>query len=157
MNQIYATAPDKAEAPQSKATVKGALCFIVPQDEKPSFNSSRVTGGVPEVFFESEQRLMPIHDMREISDDLDIDRQGFELMHHTTHVDDLYDDDAVENAYNPEIEALLRARFGASKVVVFDVTRRSDSGKGAANPDGMRGPGAARPRRLHGEERPATD
>jgi len=51
MNQINATTPQIAEAPQSKTTVQGELCFIVPQDEKPSFNSSRITGGVPEVFF----------------------------------------------------------------------------------------------------------
>jgi len=145
MNQIHA--PQMVEAPQSKTTVQGELCFILPQDEKPSFNSSRITGSVPEVFFETEQRPMPIYDMREISDDLDIDRQGFELMHHTTHVADLYDDDAVEGEYNPEIETLLKERFGASQVVVFDVTRRSDSGKGAANPDGMRGPA----RRVHAD------
>jgi len=54
MNQINATTPQIAEAPQSKTTVQGELCFIVPQDEKPSFNSSRITGGVPEVFFETE-------------------------------------------------------------------------------------------------------
>tara|TARA_A100001037_G_scaffold204230_1_gene182698 strand:- start:180 stop:1049 length:870 start_codon:yes stop_codon:yes gene_type:complete len=147
MNQINATTPQIAEAPQSKTTVQGELCFIVPQDEKPSFNSSRITGGVPEVFFETEQHKMPIRDMRLIADDLDIDREGFELMRHTTQVTDLYDDDAVESEYNPEIEALLKARFGASKVVVFDVTRRSDGGSGAANPDGLRGPA----RRVHAD------
>lgn len=101
MNQINTAAPQKAKAPQSKATVLGELCFIVPQREKPSFNSSRITSGVPEAFFGTKQRPMPIYNMREISDDLDIDHQGFELMHHTTHVENLYNDDAVESEYNP--------------------------------------------------------
>src|SRR5262249_13011810 len=53
---------------------------------------------------------------------------------------DLYDDKAVEEVYYPEIEMLLRAATGASRVVVFDVTRRSDGGGGARNRDGLRGP-----------------
>ena len=61
-------------------------------------------------------------------------------MSHTTEVEDLYDDDAIEQVYYPEIEDLLKRRFGASKVAVFDVTRRSDGGPGAPNPDGLRGP-----------------
>jgi len=147
MNQINATTTKKAKAQLSKDTVKGELCFIIPQDEKPYFESSRMTGGVPEIFFESEQRKMPIHDMRIIADDLDIDREGFELIRHTTHVADLYDDDAIETEYNREIESLLKQRFGANKVVIFDVTRRSDGGNGAINPDGLRGPA----RRVHAD------
>ena len=61
-------------------------------------------------------------------------------MKHTTAVSDLYDDDAVEQVYFSEIEELLRRRFGASRVVIFDLTRRSDSGTGAQNPEGLRGP-----------------
>jgi hypothetical protein len=145
MNQIASKTPQTANAPQSATDVRGELSFIAPQDDKPVFHSSALTGDVPKIFFENEAHTVPINDMREIADTLSVDREGFELMRHTTSVKDLYDDHAVESAYNPEIEALLRARFGASKVVVFDVTRRSDSGKGAANPDGLRGPA----RRVH--------
>ncbi len=147
MNQVLSPAPKAATTARSTSSVQGALSFIRPQDEKPYFHSSRVTGGVPEVFFEMDEHIMPVGDMREIADTLSIDREGFELMKHTTAVTDLYDDDAVENEYNPEIEALLRERFGASQVVVFDVTRRSDGGDGAANPDGLRGPA----RRVHAD------
>ena len=147
MNQVISKTPEAVKAPQSSSSVHGTLSFIAPQDEKPYFHSSRLTGGVPEIFFENEEHVMPIGDMREIADTLSVDREGFELMKHTTAVKDLYDDDAVESEYNPEIEALLRERFGASQVVVFDVTRRSDGGKGAANPDGLRGPA----RRVHAD------
>jgi hypothetical protein len=44
------------------------------------------------------------------------------------------------SAYNAEVVALLKQRFGASTVYIFDHTRRSDDGKGASNPDGARGP-----------------
>ncbi len=147
MNQIASNTLQAAKAPQLVSEVRGELSFIAPQDEKPVFHSSALTGDVPKVFFKNEAHTVPIKDMRDIADTLSVDHEGFELVRHTTSVTDLYDDDAVENAYNPEVEALLRARFGASKVVVFDVTRRSDSGKGAANPDGLRGPA----RRVHAD------
>ncbi|MCH6590386.1 MAG: methyltransferase [Proteobacteria bacterium] len=120
--------------------VRGALSFIRPQNTKPVFHSAALTGGVPKVFFEFEEHTVPIGDMREIADTLSIDREGFELLRHTTAVGDLYDDEAVDNQYYAEIEALLRRRFDADRVVIFDVTRRSDGGAGAQNRDGLRGP-----------------
>lgn len=147
MNQINAAIPKADTAPQSTARIEGALSFIAPQDEKPVFHSSALTGSVPKIFFENEEHVVPIGDMREIADELSVDREGFELLRHSTRVSDLYDDDAVENEYNPEIEALLKERFNADQVVVFDVTRRSDGGDGAANPDGLRGPA----RRVHAD------
>lgn len=145
MNQTVT--PSREDAPQSKPATQGALSFIKRQDEKPYFHSSALTGGVPEIFFENEEHVMPIGDMRAIADQLDIDREGFELLRHKSHVADLYDDDAIEGEYNPEIEALLKDRFGADRVVVFDVTRRSDGSAGAANRDGLRGPA----RRVHAD------
>ncbi len=120
--------------------VRAPLNFIVPQDDKPSFHSSALTGGLPKVFFETEDRLVTIRDMRPLADSLSLDRQGFELRHHKTAVDDLYDDAAVEAVYEPELEVLLKEATGADRVAIFDHTRRSDSADGAANPDGLRGP-----------------
>ena len=104
------------------------------------FQSSAFTGGAPRVFFESERHTVPIHDVRPIAGSLSLDREGFELRRHETAVTDLYDDDAVERVYYPEVEALLREAVGADRVVVFDATRRSDAGPGARNKDGARGP-----------------
>ncbi len=144
MSQILSTALPTASALQSVANVLGALSFR-PRNTKPRFHSSAPTGGVPEEFFEIDEHTVPIVDMREIEDTLSIDSEGFELLRHTTAVEDLYDDDAVDTQYYPEIEALLRQRFDADRVVIFDVTRRSDGGAGAANRDGLRGPA----RRVH--------
>ena len=145
MNQILSTASSKAAAPQFIAEVRGALSFIRPQKTKPVFYSSALTGGIPEVFFEVAEHTVTIGNMRAIAEGLSIDREGFELLRHTTAVEDLYNDDAVDNQYYPEIEALLRKRFDADRVEIFDVTRRSDGGTGAANRDGVRGPA----RRVH--------
>ena len=131
---------DVAPAVRTSADVRAALTFIVPQDTKPVFHSSAYTGGAPRVFFETEPRTVLIRDVRPIASELSLDREGFELRRHETAVLDLYDDHSVEHVYYPEIEALLRAVTGASRVVVFDATRRSDAGTGARNPDGLRGP-----------------
>lgn len=121
-------------------TVEAALCFIVPQAEKPVFQSAAYTGSDPKIFFKVESRTVKIADIRNSATQPTIERKGFELLRSSTAVTDLNSDEEVANAYYPEIEALLKKRFGASRVVIFDATRRSDSGTGAANPDGRRGP-----------------
>ncbi len=139
MNQSLSTVADKV----ADTAVRGSMTFIRPQDTKPTFNSSALTGGEAEVFFETDDYMLDIHDMRQFTPSLD--REGFELLRKSTDVEDLYDDDAIDTRYKPEVEALLRDRFGADRVEIFDVTRRADSKTGAANPDGLRGPA----RRVH--------
>ena len=138
-------AAQSSSAPASGRMAAGAdvvapLTFIVPQDTKPVFHSTALTGGTQKLFFETESIAVPIADMRPVADGFSVDREGFELLRHETQVANLYDDDAVENRYYPEIAALLNERFGADRTVVFDATRRADSETGAPNPDGMRGP-----------------
>ena len=121
------------------AGVEAPLTFIIPQDEKPVFKSAALTGGEPEVFFDMEERTVRIADMRAMPEPASLEREGFELHEIPTSVD-LYDDDAVQKDYYREIEDLLKKRFGAGRVAIFDATRRSDGGAGADNPDGKRGP-----------------
>ena len=129
-----------AAAQRSLSQIQAPLKFIKPQDEKPVFHSSALTGGKQKMFFDTEDHTVAIADMREVADTLSIDREGFELTNHESAVEDFYDDDAIERVYYPEIQALLRRELGATKVVIFDATRRSDGGEGAKNPDGLRGP-----------------
>ncbi len=123
----------------AEAEIRAPLTFIVPQDSKPSFHSAALTGGLPKIFFETEDREVTIRDMRPLAGELSLDRHGFELRRHETAAGDLYDDTAIADIYEPEIEALLKAATGADRVAIFDHTRRSDSVDGAANPDGLRG------------------
>ncbi|MCZ6474080.1 MAG: CmcJ/NvfI family oxidoreductase [SAR324 cluster bacterium] len=128
------------QAHSSGQDVRSILRFIVPQETKPSFESSALTGGEPRILFQTEDKPVAIRDMRPIARELSLDRQGFELRRHETAVHDLYDDQALESRYDGEIEALLMQSTGAVRVVVFDRTRRSDGAGGAANQDGVRGP-----------------
>lgn len=132
--------------------IQASLTFAVKQDTKPYFNSSALTGGLPEIFFETEDCFVDIRDMRPVAGDLSLERQGFVLLDNETSVDDLYDDEAVERVYNREIENLLKAYTGADRVVTFDHTRRSDNTDGASNPDGPRGPAG----RVHVDYTPTS-
>lgn len=143
MDQINTTAASESPAAAPGAdTIRAALRFIVPQEEKPYFKASALTGGEPEVYFETEDVPVDIGDMRAIAGSLSVDREGFEFLKAPTAVADLNDDDAVTGPYYDEIRKLLTDRFGASRVEVFDATRRSDTADGANNPDGKRGPAA---------------
>ncbi|MEM9098631.1 MAG: CmcJ/NvfI family oxidoreductase [Pseudomonadota bacterium] len=119
-------------------TVVAPLTFILPQDEKPKFHSQALTGGDVQYFFDVEEQPVPVHNLRPEADRFTLDKAGFALRNAPTEVLDLYDDDTVEGAYFAEIEDLLKAELGASQVAIFDATRRSDGGAGAANKDGNR-------------------
>jgi hypothetical protein len=110
-------------------------------DTAPAAAAGRIDAGVrAELTFITRSDNKLIRDLRPHADALSLERAGFELRRHETAVRDLYDDAAIEHVYYPEIEAMLRAVTGASRVVVFDATRRSDAGAGAKNRDGLRGP-----------------
>ena len=140
MTQIAVATPRASTIRADQADVSAPLTFITPADAKPVFHSSAYTGGAPRVFFDIERHTVAIQDVRPLADALSLDHEGFELRRHASAVSDLYDDAAVEQVYYPEIEALLRNVIGATRVVIFDATRRSDGGIGAQNRDGLRGP-----------------
>ena len=79
--------------------VRAALTFTVPQDTKPYFDSSSLTGGESRAYFQTEQRAVKIQDMRPHAGGLSLDVHGFELHRIARAVDDLYDDAAVDTVY----------------------------------------------------------
>lgn len=135
-----ATSLSNLYTPRSDAGVRASLSFITPQATKPVFYSPAYTGGDARVLFETERHPVDIADLRLLAASLSIDREGFALLSHGTEVEDLYDDQALVGPYYREIETLLKSATGASRVVIFDATRRSDSAAGASNPDGARRP-----------------
>ena len=73
-----------------------------------------------------DHHIATIHDGRPLVGKLDIDAEGVVLIDHKTAVKDFYDDDEVVSVYYPEVEEIVMAATGASKVVVFDHTIRVD-------------------------------
>ncbi len=141
MNQMTAEiTAQPATVSATAAAVTAPLNFIRPTATKPVFLSAALTGGAPEILFDTEARDVAIHDMRPLAGALSVDNEGFQLVNSPSRVTDFYDDTAVADDYYPEIEALLQRQLGARRVVIFDATRRSDKVRGADNPDGARGP-----------------
>ena len=108
--------PSTASEHPTPSDVRGALTFIVPQETKPYFESSALTGGLPKVYFDTENHDVDVHDMRRIADRLSLDRHGFVLIPHETAVVDLYDDEAVAGVYDRELEELIKRVTGADRV-----------------------------------------
>ncbi len=124
--------------------VTATLTYMVRSPEKPYVHTSALTGDAPRYFAEMERRVVTIRNARGIAGALSLDREGFEFWNHDTRVQDFGDDAEVECVYYPETERLLKKITGASRVVIFDHTRRSDDG---TEREGFRGPAS----RVHND------
>jgi hypothetical protein len=71
-----------------------------------------------------DPRVVPVYNARPIADELTLDRNGLELVRDITAVTDFQDQSQIETIYNPEVERLVKAATGASRVLVFDHTLR---------------------------------
>jgi len=126
--------------------VEAELTYAVDTGERRAGYETSAGAGQPTRVDASAPYTVRVHDGRAIVRDLSLDDQGFVLTRHNSAVADFYDDDEVRAVYYPEIERLVKDATGASKVVIFDHTRRID---GATNADGQAGPTGVR--RVHND------
>ena len=77
------------------------------------------SGGTP------DPRRVAMHDGRPEAERFELDRDGFRFVRHDTKVADFFDEEEIRRVYYPEMEALVKAESGASRVVVFDHTLRT--------------------------------
>jgi hypothetical protein len=113
------------QAADRPASVEAALTYCVRTGEKPVSGS---TGPGGRLYYRSgtyEERRVTIQDGRPLVDRLSLDREGFRLVRHETHMADFYDDAELRAVFYPEIERLVMAATGAVRVLVFDHTRRA--------------------------------
>jgi hypothetical protein len=85
----------------------------------PGATDLRTDGG------ESDPRRVALRNGRPSADSFQLERDGFRFVPHDTKVADFYDEDEIRRVYYPEMEALVKAESGASRVVVFDHTLRT--------------------------------
>jgi hypothetical protein len=90
----------------------------VNQTMGPGDMSRRIVGTV-------EDHVVAIRDGRPVRDAFAMDVTGFEFVDHQTAMTDFFDAEQLKSVYYPEIEALIKARAGAARVVIFDHTLRS--------------------------------
>jgi hypothetical protein len=110
------TAPDSIEATLNYIVDDGSKIFT--ETAAPGETDVR-SGG------KSDPRRVTIRNGRRHAGDFTLERNGFHFVHHDTAVGDFLDEVAVRQTYYTEIEALVKAESGASRVVVFDHTLRT--------------------------------
>jgi hypothetical protein len=109
-------APDTIEATLNYIVGDGTKVFTITAG--PGGQDVR-SGGTP------DPRRMTIHNGRPQANDFVLDRDGFRFVRHDTKVADFYDENEIRRTYYPEMEALIKAESGATRVVVFDHTLRT--------------------------------
>ena len=70
-------------------------------------------------------RTMKIEDGRSSAEEISLERNGFVLVEHKTAMRNFFDPEELKSVYYREVEALIKACSGASRVVLFDHTLRS--------------------------------
>jgi hypothetical protein len=118
------------------ATIQTELGYLVPSTEKPIYIASE--GGAEaqlQISAKFASHAVTISDARENVRAPALDKEGFTLARHQSSVTDFYDDVQIRDIYESEAATLVQEATGASHVVVFDNTRRSDAStiRGARN------------------------
>jgi hypothetical protein len=114
--------PDTVPVAESAERVVHATmnCLRRTATGKPTRHMSDPPPGVPRSDIEMEPRSVPIRDGRGREAEFTFDCHGFALLHAPSRVRNLCDAARIMGGYRREMEALLRAELGATRVVAFD-------------------------------------
>jgi hypothetical protein len=104
--------------------VLAELNYLGPMTERPRNYASEPPAGVPPSNTTRETHTVPIYDARPIASEISLDREGFAVLRQTTAVRDFWDDEELRETYYPEAEAAIAEATGATRVFIFDHTRR---------------------------------
>lgn len=128
--------------------VPGAVLYLARMKDRPYTYTFDPPPGAPRSNIETEEHVVPIHDLRPIRTEASLDDAGFALLTAPTEAGDLYDEDALRRVYYKEAERIVADATGASRVVVFDHTiRRRELGVEDRTPGTPRQPVT----RIHGD------
>src|SRR5260370_22780941 len=108
------TAPDAIETTLNYIVDDGTKIFT--ETATPGGTDAR-TGGKP------DPRRVTIRNGRRYAGEFTLERNGFHFIRHETAVRDFFDEADVRRTYYAEMEALAKAKSGASRLGVFDHTR----------------------------------
>jgi hypothetical protein len=104
--------------------IDGKFTYIVDNGIAPIHHISGPDQDSRELPGTYEERTLPVKNGRLIRNELNLGTHGFEFLDHMTTVKDFQNSDELKAVYYPEIEALIQAHTGASKVMMFDHTIR---------------------------------
>ena len=115
---------ERQSAPETIPEIEATLNYLVDNGEK--IVTEAGPGGTADMRGgRLDPRRVIIHNGRPHAGEFVLDREGFRFIRHDTKVGEFYNEDEVRRVYYPEMEALVKAESGASRVVVFDHTLRT--------------------------------
>jgi hypothetical protein len=115
-----------AEPETALESIEASVNYFLDTGEKP-FTATGAPGSLDVRTGGGQQdpRRVVIHNGRRGAQDSTLDRNGFRFVRHDTKVADFFNEAEIRATYYPEMEALVKAQSGASRVVVFDHTLRT--------------------------------
>jgi hypothetical protein len=114
-----------AEQETAPEAIEATVNYVLNNGEK-LFTQTAGPGGVDvRTGGSQDPHSVTIRNARLHAGDFALDRDGFVFVRHDTKVRDFFDEDEIRRVYYPEMEALVKANSGASRVVVFDHTLRT--------------------------------
>jgi hypothetical protein len=116
-----------ATQPPSPSSIEAGIVYLVYTGEAPVFHQSLSAADRMAMAGQREKKVVTIRNGRLEKRPFSLDVEGFVLGQHNTKVTDFFDDTQIASIYTPEVEQLVAKHTGASKVVVFDHTRRSSA------------------------------
>jgi hypothetical protein len=120
MDQVLEQRP----APEAVPAIDATLNYFV-NDGSKIFTEASGGGAADKRSGTIDPRHVVIHNGRQHGGEFTLERDGFRFVRHDTRVADFFDDAQVRRVYYPEMEKLVKAESGASRVVVFDHTLRT--------------------------------
>ena len=102
-------------------SVMAKLNYVV-RGESAVFNAANRA----ESYWPIEEHVVPIHDLREVTEELSFDRNGFLLWKGESTVPGASSEEAMKQLHAEECEALIRRLTGADKVISFGTMLRTD-------------------------------
>lgn len=115
--------PAETAAGLASAAVRAQLNYLAPMRERAWRHAEEVQPGALATNMRDEHHSVRIEDAR-IGAPSSLDREGFAFERRESAVGDFFDADEVARVYDAEVEALLKARTGASRILIFDHTLR---------------------------------
>ncbi|HKN11539.1 MAG TPA: CmcJ/NvfI family oxidoreductase [Pseudomonadota bacterium] len=107
------------------AAIEATLNYVVDTGEK-IFTETAAPGSLDvRSGGQQDPRRITIRNGRPYAGNFALDENGFRFMGHDTRVVDFFNEDEVRGVYYPEMEALVKAQSGATRVEVFDHTLRT--------------------------------
>jgi hypothetical protein len=114
-----------AEPETAVASIEATVNYFLDTGEQP-FTATGEPGSLDvRTGGGQDPRAVMIRNGRLEPEDFTLDRNGFRFVRHDTKVADFFDEAQIRAIYYPEMEALVKAQSGASRVVVFDHTLRT--------------------------------